>query len=216
MNDQVGTREEKTARLEALYKSLEQLAATLPLAERPADIVPGEGNPESAVFFIGEAPGQQEALERRPFVGRSGKLLRKLLVKIDLPPEEVYIGNIVKVRPPENRDPSYEEIDAYRPFLDQEIEILEPKLIATLGRFSMAKFLPEARISSVHGRLHRVKWNGGNHFVLPLYHPAAALRSGSVLSAFEADLAKIPKILAWIEEHQGDKDLEEAVKQSIL
>jgi len=201
-----------------LYTRLEKLAGTLPLADTPEDIVPGEGSPTAEILCIGEAPGAQEQKERRPFVGRSGKLLRKTLTESGLEPAELYIANIVKARPPENRDPSLDEIEAYRPFLEQEIEIIKPTLIVTLGRFSMAAFLPDARISQVHGKLHKVKYSmfGDNHgeenqleaeaqpvtermvYVLPMYHPAAGLRNGTVLKAFKEDIAKIPKILEWL------------------
>jgi uracil-DNA glycosylase family 4 len=163
-------------------------------------IVPGEGSPTAKILFIGEAPGRQETIEGRPFVGRSGKLLRQVLEQMSLSAEDYYISNIVKVRPPENRDPTREEIAAFRPYLDAEIAMLQPKLIVTLGRFSMAKFLPDVKISQVHGRLHQVVWNEQNQYVLPMYHPAAALRSTKTKELFVADMQKIPKVLVWIEE----------------
>lgn len=173
-------------------------ALPLPLAQKEEDIVPGEGTVEAQVLLIGEAPGQNEAIERRPFVGRSGKLLRKTLVEVGLQPETLYISNIVKARPPENRDPTPQEILAYKPFLDEEIELLQPAVIVTLGRFSMQKFLPDVKISQVHGRLHKVVWNGKKIFVLPMYHPAAALRSTNVTNAFIADFQKIQKVIDWV------------------
>ena len=127
-------------------------------------------------MFIGEAPGYYESVEHRPFVGKSGQLFRKTLGEIELPESEVYISNIVKVRPPDNRDPLPAEILAYKPFLNEEIEIIDPSLIVTLGRFSMTKFLPEVKVSQVHGRLHKIVWSGKPLFVLPMYHPAAARR----------------------------------------
>lgn len=196
----------KSSQLDQMYRSLESSASQLPLATQPTDIIPGEGNPDAQVVFIGEAPGYNEHVQRRPFVGRSGKLLRQTLTDVGFPPAEVYISNIIKVRPPENRDPTPAEILAYKPCLDAEIEIIQPLLIATLGRYSMAKFLPGVYISQVHGRLHQVVWNGQKRFVLPLYHPAAALRSTTVKDAFVHDLEKLPKILAWISQKKADDD----------
>ncbi len=188
--------------LQQLQTSLEEAAAEgkLPLAMKLEDIVMGEGPATASIMLIGEAPGYHESVQRRPFVGVSGQLLRKTLLAVGLKPELVYISNIVKVRPPDNRDPSDIEIEAFKPFLDREIEILAPKLIITLGRFSMAKFLPDVRISAVHGKLHKIEWNGEKLFVLPMYHPAAALRSGAMKAAFLADFEKIPKIVVWIDE----------------
>lgn len=189
--------------LSDLYARMEELAGTLPLTTKAEDIIPGEGLVTAEVLCIGEAPGAQEAKDRRPFVGRSGKLLRKTLTESGIQPESVYIANIIKARPPENRDPSLDEIEAYRPFLDQEIAIIKPKLIVTLGRFSMAAFLSEVKISEVHGKLHKVtltQLEDCTMHVLPLYHPAAGLRNGKVLAAFKEDIAKIPKILAWLRE----------------
>ncbi len=133
-----------------------------------------------------------------PFVGRSGQLLRKTLEEINLPAEKVFISNIIKVRPPDNRDPLPKEILAFKPFLYKEIELIKPKLIITLGRFSLAKFLEGVKISQIHGRLHSLRWQGLNLFVLPMYHPAAALRSSQVKESFVNDFKKINKILAWI------------------
>lgn len=202
--------------LSELKKKLEDSYQSLPLAQKKEDIVHGEGNSEAQVMCIGEAPGQQEALQRRPFVGRSGQLLRKTLTEIGLPPEKVFISNIVKVRPPENRDPTPEEIEAFRPFLNQEIEIIQPQIIITLGRFSMAKFLPEVKVSQVHGRLHKVMWEGKNLFVLPMYHPAAALRSGKMMESFLADFQKVPKILAWLMEQHETQHLKGVIEEVLL
>jgi uracil-DNA glycosylase family 4 len=191
-----------------LYKSLEDdsQSGKLPLADSALDIVPGEGPSTAEVIFIGEAPGAQEQIDRRPFVGRSGKLFRKILEEeSEIQPEQIYISNIVKARPPDNRDPSIEELAAYKIYLDKEIEILKPELIVTLGRFSMAKFLPNVKISQVHGKLHKAKWDGGMSYVLPMYHPAAALRATKTKNAFIEDFKKIPKIIPWIKE-QKEKD----------
>jgi uracil-DNA glycosylase family 4 len=198
--------------MDNLYKDLELLKkqaqdeannGNLPLAKSEKDIVPGEGPLSAEVIFIGEAPGAQEQIERRPFVGRSGKLFRKILVEESgLQPEQVYISNIVKARPPDNRDPSIEEIAAYKKYLDNEIEILKPELIVTLGRFSMAKFLPGVKISKVHGKLYISSVNGKSFYVLPMFHPAAALRATKTKNAFIEDFKKIPQIISWVKEQK--------------
>lgn len=193
---------DKAAELKSLQEDLEASYESLPLAEKPADLVHGEGDANAQVLFIGEGPGYNEALQRRPFVGRSGQLLRKTLQAVGLPPEKTWITNIIKVRPPENRDPTPAEIAAFRPSLNREIEIIKPMLIVTLGRFSMQKFLPEVRISQVHGRLHKVNWEGRLVYVLPMYHPAAALRATNVLESFTADAKKILKLTAWAKDQK--------------
>ncbi len=206
----------KSERLEALYDRLRAAAPTLPLAESAADIVPGEGSPEAQVMFIGEAPGYYESVEHRPFVGKSGQLFRKTLGEIELPESEVYISNIVKVRPPDNRDPLPAEILAYKPFLNEEIEIIDPSLIVTLGRFSMTKFLPEVKVSQVHGRLHKIVWSGKPLFVLPMYHPAAALRATQVKESFITDFKKLPKLLQWIAQQQDTAAFTQDLKEALL
>lgn len=204
--------------LVALYQKLEKQAEAgkMPLAPSAEDIVPGEGDPNADVLFIGEAPGFHEQQQRRPFVGRSGKLLRKVIAEIDLAEDQVYIANIVKARPPENRDPSPAEIEVYKEYLDGEIEILQPKLIVTLGRFSMAKFLHDVKISQVHGRLHKVTWGDKTLFVLPQYHPAAALRGTKIKNAFTDDMKKIPKVLKWLEEQKDTDKIESQVKDLLF
>ena len=148
---------------------------SLPLQE--SNLVFGEGNENSDVLFIGEAPGFHENEQKRPFVGRSGQLLNKLIEATGWRREDVYITNIVKRRPPENRDPLPEEIEAYRPYLSRQIEIINPKIVATLGRFSMAYFLPDGKISRDQGKVFW--WR--DTLLMPLYHPAAALRSPNIL-----------------------------------
>lgn len=204
------------AALKALYQELEKAAPELPLATTAMDIVPGEGPATASILFIGEAPGHNEAVQRRPFVGVSGKLLRKTIEEAGLRPETYYISNIVKARPPDNRDPSLEEILAFKPFLDKEIEIIAPELIVTLGRFSMAKFLPDVKISQVHGRIHRLKWNGKTIHVLPMFHPAAALRATKVKTAFIEDMKKLPKVVAWLEEQRAVKQQADLLKDFLL
>lgn len=183
---------------------MEALAGKLPLTETARDIVPAEGSPEAEVMFIGEAAGYHESVQRRPFVGAAGKLLTRVLAGNGLARDKVWISNMVKSRPPGNRDPKPEEIEAFRPFLDREIEIIKPKIIVTLGRFSMAKFLGElVKIGQVHGQARWVELTlpAGEKFrtvALPMYHPAAALRSGSIMAALGDDFRKLPSILAKI------------------
>lgn len=202
--------------LQTLYRQLESIATTLPLATKAADIVPGEGSPTADIMFIGEAPGYHESVERRPFVGRSGQLFRKTLKEVGLSEAQVYISNIVKVRPPDNRDPLPKEIAAYKPYLNQEIDIINPKVIVTLGRYSMAKFLPEVKVSQVHGRLHKITWNKRTLFILPMYHPAAALRSPQVKASFIADFQKLPKLVEWIDQQVEGAELASEVKAALL
>ncbi|TSC78823.1 MAG: DNA polymerase bacteriophage-type [Parcubacteria group bacterium Gr01-1014_29] len=176
--------------LDELKKEMEE-NTTLPLSDT-ANFVFGEGDADAEVLFIGEAPGFHENQQQRPFVGLAGQLLDKLLGEINWPRESVYITNIVKRRPPENRDPLPEEIEVYAPYLKRQIEILQPKTIATLGRFSMNYFLPETKISRDHGRLLKAS----EQLIYPLYHPAAALRSTAVLEDLRKDFHKLPHILA--------------------
>lgn len=162
----------------------------LPLAN--ANLVFGEGNPDTKILFIGEAPGQKEDELKRPFVGRSGKLLDKLIEEVGCRREDVYITNIVKRRPPGNRDPLPEEIAAYKPYLSRQIEIINPVLIATLGRFSMNYFLPEAKISRDEGKVFKI--NG--RFIYPLFHPAAALRSPDTMGgALRKSFLRLPAVV---------------------
>ncbi|MBI3973841.1 MAG: uracil-DNA glycosylase [Chloroflexi bacterium] len=154
--------------------------------------VPGDGDPNAAILFIGEAPGRYENQQGKPFVGAAGQFLEDLLRSIGLRRDQVFIANVVKHWPPGNRDPLPEEIATCGGFLDRQIEIINPQVIVTLGRFSMAKFFPGERISRIHGvaRRHR------NRMVLPLYHPAAALHQANLRRTIEEDFKRIPAALA--------------------
>jgi uracil-DNA glycosylase family 4 len=154
--------------------------------------VPGEGPEDAAVMFIGEAPGFHEDRQGRPFVGAAGKFLNELLESINLKREEVYITNVVKCRPPGNRDPQQDELDACQPYLERQIELIKPRLIITLGRFSMARYFKGANISRVHGQPRRL----GDVIVYPMFHPAAALHQPKYRAMIEEDMQKIPKLLA--------------------
>lgn len=181
--------QKKAELLNALKQEIEQ-NINLPLAAE-SNLVFGEGDSEAQVMFIGEAPGRNEDKFRRPFVGRAGKLLDELLANVGWPRESVYITNIVKRRPPQNRNPFPEEIEAYKSYLQKQIDIINPKIIAALGRFSMNYFLPDAKISRDRGQAMRVN----SRVIFPLYHPAAALRSTTVLNDLKADFRKLPAVL---------------------
>lgn len=202
--------------LKELKADLEKNFQSFPLVEKATDLVHGEGNEQASVMLIGEAPGYYESVERRPFVGRSGQLLRKVLAESGLQANQVYISNIIKVRPPDNRDPLPHEILAFKPYLDAEINLIKPKLIVTLGRFSMAKFLPDVKVSQVHGRLHKIKWNEQTLFILPMYHPAAALRATKVKNSFIEDFAKIEKIINFVQTAKEGEEFKETVKEALL
>ena len=179
------------AKSEELKKLEQEIAADNTLPLRGANLVFGEGNPESEVVFIGEAPGFNEDQQKRPFVGRAGQLLRQCIRDIKWKEEDVYITNIVKRRPPENRDPLPEEINAYKPYLTRQLAIIKPKIIVALGRFSMNYFLPEAKINRDHGKIFRFE----SFLLYPIYHPAAALRSTQMKEEFKKNFKELPRIL---------------------
>lgn len=153
--------------------------------------VPGEGNPNADIVFIGEAPGANEDEQGRPFVGRAGQLLEFLLHQIKLTRPEIWIGNIVKHRPPKNRDPLPDEIEACQPYLTSQLNIIKPPLIVTLGRYSMNYFLPDAKISKAHGQVYQA----GEYNIYPVYHPAAALRNSEMKKTLILDFLEIPNVL---------------------
>ncbi len=162
-----------------------------PLHSGRTNAVPGEGPPDADILFIGEGPGFHEDRQGRPFVGPAGNFLEDLLQSIGMTRDQVFIANMVKCRPPDNRDPTPAEISACSKYLDRQIELLNPLLIVTLGRFSTARFLPGQAISRVRGRLRSVS---GRH-VFPIMHPAAGLRRQEMRAAIEEDFAKIPGLL---------------------
>jgi len=171
----------------------------LPLKAGATKLVFGSGNTEAKILCIGEGPGRNEDKEGLPFVGQAGKLLDKLFPLAGLERKDVFITNVVHHRPPNNRDPSPEEILAYGKYLDEIIKIINPIVIITLGRYSMAKFLPDVFISSVHGKKYDVTINDKQIFVVPMYHPAASLRNGKILEAEKADFYQLKEILSKIE-----------------
>jgi DNA polymerase len=162
-----------------------------PLGSQRTRAVPGEGPVDAEIMLIGEAPGYYEDQQGRPFVGAAGQFLEQLLLSIGLKRSDVFIANVVKCRPPGNRDPLPEEIGACSHWLDDQQQILDPKVIVTLGRYSLARFLPGTPIGRIHGQGRRV----GNVWVVPMYHPAAALHQGSLRATIEADFRRIPNYL---------------------
>lgn len=161
------------------------------LAAQATQLVFGDGNPDAQIVFIGEAPGKHEDLQGVPFVGAAGKFLDEMLEMIGMQRKDIYITNIVKYRPPNNRDPLPEEKTAFLPYLQAQLDIIQPKLVATLGRHSMNCFLPDLQISKVHGQPKRHK----GMVYLPLFHPAAALYNGGMRQTLIDDFARIPLIL---------------------
>jgi uracil-DNA glycosylase family 4 len=162
------------------------------LAKHRTKVVPGEGAEDAALLFIGEAPGWHEDQQGRPFVGPAGQFLDQLLASISLRRAEVYIANVIKCRPPQNRDPLPVEIQTCRKWLDRQIEIIQPQMIITLGRYSLARYFPNESIGKIHGKARKLE--GVVYY--PMYHPAAALHQGSLRRTIEADMLWIPQILA--------------------
>ena len=180
--------------------------------------VPGEGPENSEIMFIGEGPGFHENEQGRPFVGAAGKFLEELLTKIGLSREEVFITNVVKCRPPGNRDPRPEEVEiCTKTYLDRQIQAINPKVIVTLGRFSMNLLIPNTKISNVHGQPVQIK----GRLVVPMYHPAAALHQGSLRPVIENDFSQLPRLIAERDstpQSQGDefKDEQEHKQLSLF
>lgn len=197
-------KEIKTKKLEDIYKEV-ATCTKCPLYKHANCGVPGEGSSTAQVMFIGEAPGANEDKLGKPFVGRAGALLDKGLSAIKLERKDVYIANIIKHRPPGNRDPKPQEIEACRTYLDRQINIIQPNLIVTLGRFSMEHFVLGNKISAIRGKL--VKRNNLN--IYPMFHPAAALRQKNFMKSFVADFMNIPNVLNELE------NLSKSTKNSI-
>lgn len=213
-------RQEKQKALDKLNKEWE--AKDLPLKSVATNPVPGEGNPNADILFIGEAPGKNEDLQGRPFVGAAGKFLNELIASINLKREDIFIANIIKHRPPGNRDPLPEEVAAYTPWLAEQINIINPPLIVALGRYAMEYLLgPGFSISKIHGQAKRITWprlpaeapSERRLVIMPVYHPAAALYRRDWQPILRADFAKIPKILKLIKQgaevKTGESQLEE-------
>ena len=191
----------KQTELDAVKQLISDDDVTPELKAGATQLVFGDGNPDAEVVFVGEAPGKNEDLQGKPFVGAAGKFLDEMLAMIDLNRENVYITNIVKYRPPNNRDPYPEEKKAFLPYLQSQLEVIQPKVLVTLGRHSMNCFLPDLQISQVHGQPKRVKLSLKQSddtlevVILPLFHQAAALYNGDMRQTLIDDFALIPNII---------------------
>ncbi len=182
---------DKAAALAEIAQAIDADSVTLDLKAGATQLVFGVGDPDADVMFIGEAPGANEDKQGEPFVGAAGEFLNEMLSSIGMARNDVYITNVVKYRPPDNRDPSPGEVEAFRPYLEQQLAVIQPKLVVFLGRHAMNVFLPELKISQAHGRPVRK----GGQVYLPLFHPAAALYNGGMRETLMTDFARIPVIL---------------------
>jgi len=174
--------------------------------------VPGEGPLSADIMFVGEGPGFHEDRQGRPFVGAAGKFLEELLVSIDMTREQVYIANVVKCRPPGNRDPLPDELSACEPYLERQIQLIKPRVIVTLGRFSMYRYFTGASISKIHGQPKRV----GNILVIPMFHPAAALHQPKWRPLIEADFKKLPGLITEAENYGDETSPPQAQQLSLF
>lgn len=186
---------DKQAELDMIKQAILDGETCPELAAGATNLVMGDGNVDADIVFIGEAPGKAEDEQGLPFVGASGKFLNEMLAAAGMERRDVYITNIVKYRPPNNRDPLPEEKKAFWPFLLQQLEIIQPKVIVTLGRHSGAYFIPDLHISRDHGHARRVKYHDSEFLVIPLYHPAAALYNGGMRQTLIDDFLRVPEII---------------------
>lgn len=183
-----------------------------PLAQGRTRAVPGEGPEDADVMFIGEAPGFHEDKSGRPFVGAAGRFLEELLEDIGMTRDQVYIANVIKCRPPGNRAPTPTEIEACKPYLDRQIELIQPHIVITLGRFSMARYFPGSKISSIHGRPKKI----GGILYYPMYHPAAALHQPTLRTTVIEDMQRVPQLLAEIDQMEDSHRPEDAEQLSLF
>ena len=172
------------------------------LAKTATNLVMGDGNVDADIVFIGEAPGKNEDEQGVPFVGAAGKFLDAMLETINLKRADIYITNIVKYRPPNNRDPLPEEKSTFWPYLVRQLDVINPKIVVTLGRHSMEYFLPEQKISQIHGQPKRVQFGERKLVIMPLYHPAAALYNGGMRQTLSDDFMKLPKLINILEKEK--------------
>lgn len=187
--------ETKTNQLKVLNARM-ILECPCALRDTATQAVPGDGSAHAEIMFVGEAPGKNEDLQGIPFIGAAGKFLAEMLASINLRREDIYITNVVKYRPPENRDPLPQEIEDCMPWLHEQIRIIEPKVIVTLGRHAMEHFIPGKKISEVHGQAFRRTFPDiGPQVFFALYHPAAALYNGGMRETLITDFKKIPQII---------------------
>lgn len=184
--------------LDALANEIIETNVCVELKEQALQLVMGDGNPNADIVFIGEAPGKNEDIQGKPFVGAAGKFLNTMLEAAGMDRSDVYITNIVKYRPPNNRDPFPEEKAAFLPYLLRQLEIINPKVVITLGRHSMEYFLPDAKIGEVHGQPKLVTFEGHKIVIMPLFHPAAALYNGGLRQTLIDDFLKVPEVIRQI------------------
>ena len=182
------------------------------LSKKRTNAVPGEGSPNADVVFIGEGPGFYEDRDGRPFVGQSGKFLDELLASIGLKREDVYITNMLKCRPPNNRDPLPTEMKACKPYLDSQLAMIAPKVVVTLGRHSFAKFFPGETISQGRGKPR--KWN--NLMIYPMYHPAAGLHNAKLRPVIKSDFSRLPSLIDSLNHMPGGETIVEAEQLSLF
>lgn len=194
--------DDRIARLDAIAGQVRD-CTLCPLAATRTRAVPGAGDPLAEILFIGEGPGFHEDRQGLPFVGRSGDYLEKMLALIGLKREQVFITNVVKCRPPENRDPLPDEMLACRPYLDAQEALIDPLIIVTLGRFSMGRYFPGGRITQIHGQ---PKFDARRAYY-PLFHPAAVLRNPSLESAMAADFQRIPQVIGEVRRRRAALDV---------
>lgn len=185
----------KQALLDEIKKAILEQNICPELAKTATNLVMGDGNVNAEIVFIGEAPGKNEDEQGLPFVGAAGKFLNEMLASIGLDRQDIYITNIVKYRPPNNRDPLPDEKKAFWPFLIRQLDVIEPLIVITLGRHSMEYFLPGMKISQIHGEPKRIQFGERKLVIVPLFHPAAALYNGSMRQTLLDDFARIPKIV---------------------
>jgi DNA polymerase len=190
--------DQKQAQLDQIRADIIEKNICPELAAQAHNLVMGDGNLNAEIVFIGEAPGKNEDEQGLPFVGAAGKFLNEMLAQAGMQRSDVYITNIVKYRPPNNRDPLPEEKKAFWPYLARQLDIIAPKVVVTLGRHSMEYFLPDAKISLVHGEAKRIVFGDKKIVIVPLYHPAAALYNGGMRGTLIEDFLRVPKIIEMI------------------
>jgi len=185
--------------LEQIKADIEKNNICPDLAEQAKNLVMGDGNVDADIVLIGEAPGRNEDEQGLPFVGAAGKFLDELLTAANIKRDDVYITNIVKYRPPINRDPEEDEKKAFWPYLVRQLDVIQPKIVVTLGRHSMEYFLPNQKISLIHGQPKRIPFGERKLVIVPLYHPAAAIYNNSLKATLIEDFIKLPKIISILE-----------------
>ena len=186
---------DKQRQLDTLQQKILDADVCPGLRAQATQLVMGGGDPDADIVFIGEAPGKNEDEQGLPFVGAAGKFLNEMLAAADMSRDDIYITNIVKYRPPGNRDPLPEEKKAFWPYLLKQIEIIQPQIVVTLGRHSMEYFLPGQLISKIHGEPQRIRFDDNTLVIVPLYHPAAALYNGSLRQTLIDDFIRMPAII---------------------